>query len=160
MEHLKSFPTILILHWFLCNLHRLHLIRIKSGSDRYSRENITLWTSSAGLLFSFFVYILCFSVLLMYITKKKKKAFESDCLRLFLPTWKLVQIRGKFPLQAEGMLHEQINTKSGTSRKPALSSYGTGCWLLWSSHWSVDYNRNNIINANHGNVSLLTDGWM
>lgn len=42
----------------------------------------------------------------------QKSAFESDCLRLFLPTLKLVQIRGKFALQAEGMLHEQINTKN------------------------------------------------
>lgn len=34
---------------------------------------------------------------------------------MFLPTLKLVQIRGKFSHEVEGIVHEQINTQSGSS---------------------------------------------
>lgn len=51
------------------------------------------------------------TLLLYWCTLQKK------CLwvRLFLPTWKLVQIRGKFSHEVEGILHEQINTQSSSS---------------------------------------------
>lgn len=107
MKHLKSIPTLLFLHQFTCNLYRMRLSRIKNNSEGYSREN----HYALNKLCRPVVFLSAYSaVFLMYITEKC--LWVPDCLRLFLPTWKLVQIRDKFSLQAEGLLHEQINTQS------------------------------------------------
>lgn len=68
MEHLTSFPTIWILHQFLCNLFRMHLSRIKSSSEGYSRENHYTMDWLYGL--AIFFLSAYSAVLLMCITKK------------------------------------------------------------------------------------------
>lgn len=92
---LKSLPTILILHQFL---YQMHLSRVQSKTQKH---------------------ILCFEIALQScwgilnlhtLGLHYKKCLWVRLFEVVLPTWKLVQIRGKFSLQVERMLHEQINT--------------------------------------------------
>lgn len=93
----------------------MHLGRIKNTSEGNSRENHYTFNQLCRLDIFFYPHTQLFSWCMV-----QKSAFESDCLRLFLPTWKLAQIRGKFSLQAKGMPHEQINIQNRTLQKTLL----------------------------------------
>lgn len=129
MEHLKSLPTISILHLLLCNLYRMHLGRIKTSSEGNLREN----HYTLNWLCRLDIFYLHTQLCSWCTLQKSVRLFE-----VVFPTWKLAQIRGKFSLQAEGLLHEQINTqnrsKTGTIIKQTPLKFPLNCNLSCHMH--------------------------
>lgn len=90
---------------------------LSSGSEGYSREK-SLRFELEGLPCCFICILRCALDVHYKKEEKKESASETDCLRLFLPGWKLAQIRGRFSLQAaRELLHEQINTQNRSLQK-------------------------------------------
>lgn len=131
MEHLKSFPTISILHLVLCNLLYIECIsaELRLAQKEIWEKIITLWTSSAGL--TFFIYILSCALDVRY-RKVPLSQIVWGCFRPF-ESWLRSEANSHFK-QRECCMSRSIHR---TGPKPALSSHQAGCWLLWSSHWTV-----------------------
>lgn len=94
---------------------------------------ITLWTSSAGLPGFFFICILRCALDVHY----KKVPLSQIVWGCFCPleSWFRSEANSHFK-RRECCMSRSIHW-AGPRKKPALSSHEAGCWLLWSSHWTV-----------------------
>lgn len=121
--------------WFSFSSCVIYIERIaaelRAAQKEIQEKIITLWTSSAGLPFVFFFICILRCALDVRYRKVPLSQIVWGCF-CPLESWFRSEANSHFK-RRECCTSRSIQVLA----KPASSSYEAGCWLLWSSHWTV-----------------------